>query len=146
MRNAFLYFLYITALTVFFLGCCTAVTQKNQIVSQDMLLHHNFILQSVDGALLKNDRVIPNLAFNEKMYISGSMCNRFMGQGTLENNILKAQMASTMMMCLEEELNQHEYFLYKMLEEGAELEYSGNMLTLSQGGHVFVYKLKDFID
>jgi len=147
MKNVFSCFICIAALTAPFLfsNCCTAITQKNQIVSQDMLLHHNFTLQSVDGIPFKNERIIPNLAFNEGMHISGSMCNRFMGKGTLENNILKAQMASTMMMCVEEELNQYEHLLYKMFIEGIELEYSGDILTLKQGGHVFVYKLRDFV-
>ena len=148
MRNTFLNFLYTMSLAGLFLfsGCCTAITQKNQTVSKDMLLHHNFILQSVDGVPFKNERVIPSLAFNEGMNISGSMCNRFRGQSTLENNILKARMASTMMMCIEEKLNQYEHLLYKMLEEGVELEYSGDILTLRQDGHIFVYKLRDFVN
>ena len=139
--------LYITVLAGFFLfsGCCSSVSQKNQIVSQDMLSHHNFILQSVNGVPFKNERVTPSLAFNEGMHISGAMCNRFFGPYTLENNILKAQMASTMMMCLEEELNQYENLLYKMIAEGVEVEYSWDILTLRQGSHVFVYKLKDFV-
>ena len=127
---------------VFFLfsGCCTT---KKQNIDEAMLLKHSFTLQSVDGVTFKSERVIPSLTFNDNMSISGSMCNRFMGQGTLENNILKAQMASTMMICPENELNQYEHLLYKMLAEGVELEYSGNILTLRQNDHVFMYKLKD---
>ena len=47
------------------------------------LLHHNFVLQSVDGETAKSPAGggLLNLEFGESLHVSGAMCNRFFGRG-----------------------------------------------------------------
>ncbi|MEX0632145.1 META domain-containing protein [Serratia ureilytica] len=46
------------------------------------LLHHNFVLQSVDGenGEATGGRRPANLEFGENLHVSGAMCNRFFGR------------------------------------------------------------------
>lgn len=65
------------------------VTNSSHVTESD-LLHHNFVLVSVDGKPpVKTPE--PNIEFGENMHISGAMCNRFMGQGELKDGILTAK-------------------------------------------------------
>ena len=107
------------------------------------LEHRRFVLASVDGVPFSASKT-PDIAFTEDFRVSGQMCNRFMGQGLLDNGILKvSQMASTKMFCADAALNSVEDMFSSMLMAGSEAEFSGNILTLRQGGHVLVFTAAD---
>ena len=110
------------------------------------LLHRRFVLESVDGAAFSSSVKTPDIEFNENFRVSGQMCNRYTGQGELANGVLTVrQMASTKMLCVDQELNALEQLFGVMLREGAAIDLSGTTLTLRQGGHVLVFTLRDWV-
>ncbi|MFB9086705.1 META domain-containing protein [Erwinia tracheiphila] len=108
---------------------------------QPTLTNQNFTLKSVDG------QIVPPLAgmklgisFAQNMRVSGVMCNRFFGQGALQQGVLRVpQLASTRMMCTDPSLNQWEVLIGEMLVEGAEFQLDQQTLTLKGAGHTLVY-------
>lgn len=143
MKNAFKRLLCLAA----GLSLTACAAGSNIKVSEETLLHHNFVLQSVDGKSYNLQENAPTIAFNEGMRVSGAICNQFMGKGSLNGNTLTvAQMVSTKKLCFEQELNQYEYLISQMLMAGVEVQYDGKNLTLRQGGHELVYLLKDFVN
>lgn len=155
-----IFFLLSLLTCVFLLAACKSTagngygnapgnTGGTSSVSEQDLLHHNFVLVSVDGKEFKSSKT-PNLEFNEGFRMAGSACNRLLGQAKLANNTLVVeQMVSTKMLCFETELNELEYLLSNMLQAGVNITLSGEstnkMLTLKQGTHTLVYKLQDFV-
>lgn len=118
------------------------------VVTEKDLLHHRFVLQSMNGKDMPFAERTPELEFNEGMRISGSACNRFNGPGSLKDSVLTVpNMASTMMMCHEPERNELERQLYTMLREGARLELSDHnrKLTLSGKDTTLVYTVSDWV-
>jgi len=118
------------------LAGCTTVSQPNE-----KELARSFQLSSVDGqAITAPQGMKPGINFSREMRVTGVMCNRFFGQGKLENGVLSVpQMASTRMMCSDQKLNQWEMTLSKMLTTGAKLKLEENTLTLEGAGHTLVY-------
>ncbi len=116
-------------------------------VGEADLLHHRFVLVSMNGAPLPpTEMEKPYIEFNEGMRVSGRACNQFRGPGKLENGVLTVpNMATTRMFCLVPELNALDTLLAAMLEKGATLSLSGDELTLSNGGDVLVYSLSDWV-
>lgn len=124
-----------------------ACTASGVNMTEKDLLHHRFVLQSVDDKAYALKAPAPTLSFNEGMRVSGVICNNFMGQGTLDGKRLTVpQMASTRKLCLDPELNSYEQLIGKMLMNGVDMEYDGQIMTLRQGGHTLVYKLSDLVN
>ncbi|MDL2267646.1 META domain-containing protein [Desulfovibrio sp. OttesenSCG-928-G15] len=124
-------------------GGSTTVTDKD-------LLHHRYVLQSINGKDTTFAERTPELEFNEGMRISGLACNRFAGPGTLKDGVLTVpNMVSTMMMCHEPERNDLERKLYAMLRKGARLGLADHnrKLTLSddKGTTTLVYTISDWV-
>lgn len=143
MKNAFKRFLYLAA----GLSLTACAASSNITVTEETLLHHNFVLQSVDGKAYTLQETAPSIAFNEDMRVSGAICNQFMGKGSLNGKVLTvAQMVSTKKLCFAQELNQYEYLISQMLMAGVEVQYDGKKLTLRQGDHELVYLLKDLVN
>lgn len=114
-------------------------------VTPEMLVHHNFTLVSVDDKPYQGANV-PNIAFNEGMRVSGAICNQFMGQGELQNDVLTVkQLASTKKLCFEDELNNYENLISALLMDGARVEFQNKLLILSNEEHKVVYKLRDWM-
>ncbi|AKG71539.1 MULTISPECIES: heat shock protein HslJ [Serratia] len=128
-------------------GCGSAQTKQQTVVESD-LLHHNFVLQSVDGVAVEAKQGSgPSIEFGEKMNISGSMCNRFFGQGQLENGVLTVKnLATTRMMCADPQRNQWDQTIGTLLANGAKVSLNGQQLTLSGSDHQLVYTLKDWVN
>ena len=117
-----------------------------QPVKKD-LLHHNYVLQSLDGKDFVSEFKTPNLSFNEGFRVSGQVCNSFFGQAELADGVLWVEnMASTMMLCPDPKLNELEGLFGQMLRAGARVELDGDKLILRQGGHELVYKLRDYVN
>ncbi|AJJ05470.1 heat shock protein HslJ [Yersinia pseudotuberculosis] len=115
-------------------------------VTESDLLHHNFVLVSVDGKPpVKTPE--PNIEFGENMHISGAMCNRFMGQGELKDGILTAKgLASTRMLCADEQLNQWDALIGDILHSGVKVTLNKGQLTMSNSTHTLVYQQKDWVN
>ncbi|RMN22254.1 hypothetical protein ALQ63_00410 [Serratia plymuthica] len=126
-------------------GC--GMSQSGKTVTEDDLLHHNFVLQSVDGVAVKpQPGNAPSIEFGEKMHVSGAMCNRFFGSGQLQNGVLTVKnLASTRMLCTDAQRNQWDQTLSAVLEKGAKINLNAQQLTLSGGDHVLVYTLRDWV-
>ncbi|NIH31052.1 heat shock protein HslJ [Hafnia paralvei] len=134
------------ALSTVLLAACT--TQAPQTLQQSDLLHRHFVLQSVDGKTIGSDknRMEPGIEFGEKMHVSGAMCNRFMGQGELQNNILKVEhLASTRMACIDPARAALDPIITDVLSQGAEVSLIKGQLTLKNANHTLVYQQKDWM-
>ena len=116
-------------------GCTTASQPAEKELAR------SFQLSSVDGqAVTVPQGMKPGINFSKEMRVTGVMCNRFFGQGTLAKGVLSVpQMASTRMMCSDQKLNQWEMTLSKMLMAGAKVKLEQNTLTLEGAGHTLVY-------
>lgn len=119
-------------------------TMDKKITVKD-LLHHRFELVSVDGQLFKKERT-PTIEFNEGLRVTGQICNRFMGQGELDKDVLKVrQMAATLMMCPDQELSTLEYEFFLMMDKGMEISLDGTTLHLRRDGRELTYERKDWL-
>ncbi len=68
------------------------------------------------------------------------MCNRFMGQGKLSDGTLTVkQMGMTMMMCVEPQRNELDHTINTMLTEGAQIDLTGDQLTLATSSQTLIY-------
>ncbi|EOL8935836.1 heat shock protein HslJ [Cronobacter dublinensis] len=125
-------------------GCQS--TSSSSHITPETLQHHRYVLQTVNGAPLDATRRVPELSFGEKMHVSGSMCNRFMGQGELHGDTLKVKgLASTRMLCTEQQLNELDKLINEMLSQGATVSVEKQQLTLHYRQYTLVYKLADLM-
>lgn len=133
------------ALGVVLLAGC-AQTASDALTSKD-LEHRRYVLQSVDGKPFTVSQRQPDISFGENLHVAGSMCNRFMGQGKLDGNVLKVEgMASTQMLCAEPELNQLESLIGELLMTGATVNVKQQSLTLKNHQHTLVYQQADWVN
>ena len=106
------------------------------------LQQQRFVLHSFDGQLQPAGQPHqPEIRFDEKMNVSGVMCNRFMGEGKLTGNTLTVPgMASTRMMCADPRLNQLDQVIGQMLTQGVNVALAHHTLTLQNSQHVLVWQ------
>lgn len=121
---------------------------KSQL--ETMLAHHNYILENFDGTEVKTEEKTrqPHLSFGQWPHVNGRMCNSFRGPITADGMQLKApQMAATLMACPEESINKLEGTFFQAMAEGVEVSISEDKqtLTLTGGGHSFVFRLSDYV-
>ncbi|MFW0765740.1 heat shock protein HslJ [Trabulsiella odontotermitis] len=125
-------------------GC---VNTSKVTVNASQLEHHRFVLESVNGKTIPAGKNPPELSFGEKMHLSGSMCNRFTGQGKLSEGELKAKdLAMTRMMCADAQRNELDNILSTMLSKGAQVDLTGDQLTLATAEQTLVYRLSDLMN
>ena len=106
------------------------------------LAGHSFVLTKINGEAhsIKN---VPTLGFNEEMRAYGSFCNRFMGQAEVKGGVLTvSQMASTMMMCPDQVVNNLERDGSQLLMNGAKTSFDGSTLVLSSDDYSLEYRLE----
>ncbi|MDL2307168.1 META domain-containing protein [Desulfovibrio sp. OttesenSCG-928-C06] len=128
------------------LNGCAGGKVENALMQKD-LLHHNYVLETVDGEPFTSSFKTPNLSFNEGFRVGGAVCNNFFGQAELKDGVLKVEhMASTLMMCPDQQLNSLEATFGEMLRNGAQIRLEGDRLFLNQGGHELGYILKDYVN
>ena len=135
MKKTVLVFLLSTLLA----GC--VVKESDVAVTDSQLRNQRFVLQSVDGQSLPAGENPPELAFGEKMQVTAKMCNRFMGNGSLNNGKLKvSKMAATKTICADSQLNALDSTLGAMLNTGAEVDLTATQLTLATATQSLVYQ------
>ena len=121
-----------------------AVEQKP--VTQEDLLHHRFVLKSANDVSYEGKERVPDLEFLEGLRVAAGVCNRMSGQGELKDGkLVVKQMAATMMMCAEEDLNKLERDFGAVLAEGADIKIEGNTLILSGSGLTLIYETSDWL-
>lgn len=108
-----------------------------------------FVLDKVDGEefRIRMGRQ-PFIRFGGDGRVSGSACNNFSGPGELTDGVLTvANAASTMMMCVDQNLVEFERYFHKMLRSGVKAELSADgRLTLSGDGRTLEYLPDDSDD
>lgn len=120
-------------------GC--VVKESDVAVTDSQLRNQRFVLQSVDGQALAAGETPPELQFGEKMQVTAKMCNRFMGDGSLNNGKLKvSKMAATRIICADPQLNTLDSTLGTMLNAGAQVDLTASQLTLATATRSLVYQ------
>lgn len=147
MKNILFIVILLLGLTAATAGCEKQAANQAHTPAMEDLIHHNYVLVSVDGQAYANQERVPHISFNQGFNISGAVCNRFTGQGELVDGIVYLRnAASTKMFCVEEGLNQLETLFHEMLQKGASITLEDQRLTMSQGNHTLVYALKDLVN
>ncbi|MGF6562846.1 META domain-containing protein [Erwinia aphidicola] len=120
-------------------GCSHSNTSPTDA---SQLANRQFVLSAVDGqTVVPHEGIRPGIGFSEGLKVSGVMCNRFFGQGKVEQGRLSVpQLASTRMLCSNADLNKWEQTLTQMLMNGAEVKVDEQSLTLTGSGHVLQYQ------
>lgn len=123
--------------------------QSEKTVTEEELLHRNFVLTHIDGEEFATNfppPMTPNIEFGEGFRVSGVTCNRFLGQAKLHDGVLSVtQMVGTRMHCPDPRLNQLESIFTQMMQEGTKARLVDQELTLRHGGHILAYQLKDHV-
>ena len=140
----------ILGLVAMLAGCGhnSSETDNTPATLSDALNNHVFELKEVDGKPVTAREVgAPSLSFirdtDASLRITGQMCNNFMGRATLQGQILKAPMlAMTKRLCADDQLNDLDHALGKVLESGATVNYARGKLTLKGSDRTLVYYLK----
>lgn len=115
-------------------------------VTQEDLLHHRFVLVSENGNKVEQE-VSPYIEFNEGLMVNGKMCNSFFGKVTLEDSKLtSAGLASTRMLCSDEQLNKLDATIGEVFKDGAKVTLENDQLTLKTDKYELVYKLSDYMN
>lgn len=111
----------------------------------DELIGRTFALRAFNGELFETAEGMrtPTVAFQDGMRVVGRNCNQFTGQGEYENGILKAKLAATLMMCVQQKLMDVEHAFSTMVNEGAAVTLAGDVLTLASADNktTLEYKL-----
>lgn len=145
----------ISAATLLLVTACATegseMGKDSNIVTAKDLQHHNYVLTEIDGKAYrtKKNAMSPNIAFGEKMNISGEMCNNYFGQGQLKDGVLMAKgVGMTRKFCSDATLNQLDQKIGQLLEDGAKvsLEDDGKNLILSNDKTTLKFWLKDFVN
>ena len=110
----------------------------------DDLLRRRFALVEVNGKAFDVEEPVqrPDIEFNEGLQITGRVCNRFRGPAELNDGKLHAEnLVSTMMLCVNSELDELERRFFAMLRAGADISIGkDDRLIIEQGGYTLVYK------
>ena len=98
----------------------------------------SYVLASVDAKTFANDFKVPKLVFGGDGAIGGNVCNQFSGKGVFVGNVFKVpQVAATMMLCPDEQLNKLEQIFFNMLRKGISVTLEEGKLTLSGDGQIW---------
>ena len=120
--------------------CACAGSAGSAAVSLRDLAAKRFVLTRVNDQSFVSKERTPEIEFHDGMRVTGGVCNRFMGNGKLENGVLTvSELASTLMLCADQRLNSMERELTAMLREGATVTLDGDNLTLSRGDVTYAY-------
>ena len=116
------------------------------------LLHRRFVLKKADGKDVSRTERPVDLEFIqspdavEGLQVAGSICNRYSGNGNVENGLLTVKrLRTTRMLCPDQQLNALEQLFAGMLEQGADVTFKDRSLILRQGQHELVFEAADWV-
>ncbi|MBD1391399.1 META domain-containing protein [Neiella sp. HB171785] len=148
---------YLLAFALVLAGCALTATDpdaaKGKVPSREQLIHHHYNLDMVDGVKLSDmlgqqleTGKRPDIEFQEGFRLAGiAGCNRFMGQGKLDQGALSmAPGPSTRMACIGE-LSKVEQTVFTVLHDGAQIRIKDQQLILLHQDHTLVYQLADYV-
>ncbi|PHM29457.1 META domain-containing protein [Xenorhabdus innexi] len=121
----------------------TGVSATGNVTAKD-LQHHNFALVSVNGENVssKEDTKL-SITFGKNMFVSGTMCNNFMGVGKLNNNTLIVnKLTRSNIFCVNEELNKWDQVIIDILTQGATVSLKDRQLILKNNRNKLIYTLR----
>lgn len=131
------------AMSVLLSGCVSHGVSKNS-VNEAQLAQHRFVLDAVNGQTVEKGEHPADIRFDNNVTVSGSMCNRFTGQGKLsEGTLTVKKMAMTRMMCADAQRNTLDNIISKMLSDGAQVDLTAGQLTLTTADQTLIYTLAD---
>jgi heat shock protein HslJ len=131
----------LVAVTLFSLALTGCVNPGKASVQKDQLQNHRFVLETVNGTAVKHGGTAPEIAFGEKMAVSGVMCNRFSGEGKLSEGELRVkEMAMTRKLCADPQLNELDNTIGAMLRKGAQVDLTQDQLTLATAETTLMFK------
>ncbi|MFT0213486.1 META domain-containing protein [Pseudomonas sp. F1_0610] len=123
-------------------GCSTA--EVFDLSTQ--LRHRNFILVQVNQQLIPEPSFVHRLSFGERLFVSGTMCNEFSGFAQIKGSKLQViTLQQTEKACVNPVLNTWDLILQRMLSQGAEVTWQGQLLILKQGDEQLTYQLRDYV-
>ncbi len=112
-------------------------------VNAKELADKTYVLQSINGVGFASRERTPEIQFDETMRVAGQVCNRFMGQGQLKDDVLIVpEMATTMMLCADPQLNDMEREFASFLRQGMKVSLQGDTLSLSNGEITYIYNAR----
>lgn len=117
-------------------------------LTKEFLMNQKFVLVQVNEADytrgVDEEMPAPTLEFDADFLVSGRFCNTFRGGGTLDHDLLTVEtLASTRMLCADQNLNQLETIFFQMLRNGAALSMDGDRLFLKQGDYVMAFRARN---
>ena len=137
------------ALSVISLVLTGCVNPGKASVQPEQLKNHRFVLENVDGKAVQGMPTPPEISFNalpalnlvDNISVSGTMCNRFNGQGKLsEGELTVKTLAMTRKLCTEPQLNELDHTLGDMLRKGAQVDLTEDQLTLATADKTLMFK------
>ncbi|CAH5289129.1 Heat shock protein HslJ [Enterobacter cloacae] len=140
------------ALSVISLVLTGCVNPGKASVQPEQLTSHRFVLENVNGKAVKSTTTSPEISFNalsdislvNNISVSGTMCNRFSGQGKLSEGELKVKtLAMTRKLCTEPQLNELDQAIGDMLRKGAQIDLTEDQLTLATADKTLMFKRAD---
>ncbi|MDR0175931.1 heat shock protein HslJ [Enterobacter sichuanensis] len=140
------------ALSVISLVLTGCVNPGKASVQPEQLTSHRFVLENVNGKAVKSTTTSPEISFNalsdislvNNISVSGTMCNRFSGQGKLSEGELKVKtLAMTRKLCTEPQLNELDQAIGDMLRKGAQVDLTEDQLTLATADKTLMFKRAD---
>lgn len=133
----------LVALSVLLTGCVRSGA-NNVSVKAEQLAGHRYVLDAVNGLAVEPGEHPAEISFDKEMKISGNMCNRFTGQGKLsEGKLTVKNMAMTRMLCVDAQRNELDNTLSSVLNTGAQVDLTGNQLTLNTAEKTLIFTLAD---
>lgn len=131
----------LVAVTLLSLALAGCVNPGKASVQPEQLQQHRFVLQTINGTAVNPVTTPPEIAFGEKMAVSGVMCNRFSGQGKLSDGELKVKtLTMTRKLCAEPQLNDLDHAIGTMLRNGTQVDLTEDQLTLATAETTLVFK------
>ncbi|MDA0127759.1 META domain-containing protein [Vibrio sp. MarTm2] len=131
----------------FLMTACASNSDDIKQISANDLLHHNWVLVSVDGNEVKTEgrQQSPNLEIGEKMMANGNAgCNNFFGQAELKDNQFRVEkMGMTMKMCVGDIMDIEQAFS-QTLSDWSTISLTKENLTLKNDVHTLTFKLSDW--
>lgn len=128
----------LVALSVLLSGC---VSSRTTTLKAEQLADQRFVLETVNGQPVQPAEQMPEISFDKDLRVSGKMCNSFMGQGKLSDGALTVKhMGMTMMLCAEPQRNELDHTINEMLTQGAQVDLTGNQLTLATANQTLMFK------
>lgn len=135
--------LYLILIILPLMAACaggSAGPEGSNALTEADLLQKNFTLVSVNGKAFAAKGRMPSIHFGDNMRVTGQVCNRFMGNGSLKDGVLTVpQMASTMMLCADNNLNRLEGEFGAIMREGASISLKDDRLIISKGATTLEY-------